>query len=205
MQQSVIDGYVEDASLLIQSFEAISSPDLLSHILGFIPHSNDRVIEIGAGTGRDAAWLASKGLSVLAVEPVSEFRAAGQYLHPSPLIEWLNDSLPALAKTMQRKQSYQLALLISVWQHIPKDEKLVSLSNLYSILEEKGRLIISVRNGPGAKNRKCYPTSAEETIKLAQLSGFELIFRCNASSSQESNKKSNVTWTWLVFEVADLL
>ena len=103
MEQCVIDGYVEDSSFLIQSFEAISSPDLLSHVLDFIPNSNCRVIEIGAGTGRDAAWLASKGLNVSAVEPVSEFREAGKSLHLSPLIEWFNDSLPSLSQIIQQK------------------------------------------------------------------------------------------------------
>jgi len=202
MEQCVIDGYIEDSRFLIQSFEAISSPDLLSHVLDFIPNSNCRVIEIGAGTGRDAAWLASKGLNVLAVEPVSEFREAGKSLHPSPLIEWFNDSLPSLSQIIQQKKSYQLALLISVWQHVPTDDKIASLTNLHSILDKKGKLIISVRNGLGAINRKCYPTSAKETISIAQQCGFKLVFSTDALSAQKSNKKSNVTWSWLVFEVA---
>ena len=202
MEQCVIDGYVEDSGFLIQSFEAISSSDLLSHVLNFIPSSNCRVIEIGAGTGRDAAWLALKGLNVSAVEPVSEFREAGKSLHPSPLIEWFNDSLPSLSQVIQKNRTYQLALLISVWQHVPKGDKLASLTNLHSILDQNGKLIISIRNGSGSINRKCYPTSAKETISIAQQCGFKLIFNCNALSAQKSNKKSNVTWTWLVFEIA---
>ena len=202
MEQCVIDGYAEDSSFLIQSFEAISSPELLSHVLDFIPQSNCRVIEIGAGTGRDAAWLASKGLNVSAVEPVLEFREAGKLLHPSPLIEWFNDSLPSLPKILRQQQSYQLALLIAVWQHVPKNDKITSLTNLHSILDQKGKLIISVRNGSGALNRKCYPTSSNETISIAQQCGFKLVFSSNAISVQKNNKKSDVTWTWLVFQVA---
>ena len=202
MEQCVIDGYAEDSSFLIQSFEAISSPDLLSHVLDFIPQSNCRVIEIGAGTGRDAAWLASKGLNVSAVEPVLEFREAGKSLHPSPLIEWFNDSLPSLPKIIRQQQSYQLALLIAVWQHVPKNDKITSLTNLHSILDQKGKLIISVRNGSGALNRKCYPTSSNETISIAQQCGLKLVFSSNAISVQKNNKKSDVTWTWLVFQVA---
>lgn len=199
MEQSVINGYAEDASFLIQSFEAISSSDLLSHVSDFIPNSKCRVIEIGAGTGRDAAWLASKGSNVLAVEPVSEFREAGKSLHPSPQIEWFNDSLPSLSGIIQRNELYELALLISVWQHVPKKEKLASLISLRSILCKDGKLIISVRNGPGSIKRKCYPTSAIQTIDFAQQCNFKLIFSHNAESVQVSNQKSNITWTWLVF------
>lgn len=202
MQQCVIDGYIDDSNFLIQSFEAVSSPDLLSHVLNFIPSSNCRVIEIGAGTGRDAAWLALKGLNVSAVEPMADFREAGKSLHPSPLIEWFDDSLPSLSQIIQQNKTYELALLISVWQHVPKADKLASLTNLHSILEQNGKLIISVRNGPGSINRKCYPTSAKETIVIALQCGFKLIFSYKALSVQESNKKSHVTWTWLVFEIA---
>jgi len=199
MDQNVINGYVEDASFLIQSFEAISSPDLLSHVSDFIPNSKGRVIEIGAGTGRDAAWLASKGLNVLAVEPVCEFREAGKLLHPSPQIEWLNDSLPSLSRILQRNKLYELALLVSVWQHVPKEAKLASFISLRSILSKDGKLIISVRNGLGSIKRKCYPTSAKETIELAQRCDFKLISSQNAESVQVSNQKAKITWTWLVF------
>lgn len=199
MEQSVINGYAEDASFLIQSFEAISSPDLLLHVSEFIPDYACRIIEIGAGTGRDAAWLASKGIDVLAVEPVSEFREAGKLLHPFPQIEWINDSLPSLSKILQRNERYELALLVSVWQHVPKKSKLTSLTNLRSILGKNGKLIISVRNGPGSIKRKCYPTSAKETIEFAQQCGFKLITSRNADSVQSINQRAKVTWTWLVF------
>lgn len=200
MEPSVRDGYAQNARFLIQSFEALSSDDVLAHVLDFIPNSNARVLEIGAGTGRDAAWLASKGLNVSAVEPVDEFRDAGKLLHPSPLISWFNDSLPLLSRIIQRQEKYDLALLISVWQHIPQADKLVSLKNLSLIINKNGSLIISVRNGPGSTNRKCFPTSANETIALAQLSGFKIIHRCHGLSAQKNNRKANVTWTWLVFE-----
>lgn len=100
----------------------------------------------------------------------------------------------------KQAQSYRLALLISVWQHVPNEDKLTSLVNLYSLLEQNGKLIISVRNGAGTPNRKCFPTSAKETIDLAQQCGFILRFNCNAASNQTSNKIAKVTWDWLVFE-----
>jgi len=199
MTQSVINAYAEDAHFLIQSFEAISADDVLSHIVDFIPKTTGKIIEIGAGTGRDAAWLASKGWGVLAVEPVSEFRQAGQSLHPSPLIEWCNDSLPFLSRILQRNEQYELALLVSVWQHVPKEAKLTSLTNLHSILQKEGRLILSVRNGPGSITRKCYPTSAKETVDIAQLCGFQLLSSQRVPSVQIGNQQAQVTWTWLVF------
>jgi 2-polyprenyl-3-methyl-5-hydroxy-6-metoxy-1,4-benzoquinol methylase len=202
MRQSIIEGYAEDASLLIQSFEAISSAALLSHVVRFIPKTPCNIIEIGAGTGRDAAWLASKGHTVTAVEPVFEFREAGKSLHTSSSISWLNDSLPLLNHVNKQNEQYELALLISVWQHVPDKEKLTSLTRLRSLLTKGGQLIISIRNGAGSTKRQCFPTTATETIMLAQQCGFELVMSKNVSSAQKQNIAAKVTWTWLVFSIS---
>ena len=54
---------------------------------------------MGAGSGRDAAWLASLGHEVIAVEPSDQMRARAQELHAgAPGITWINDRLPGLEK-----------------------------------------------------------------------------------------------------------
>lgn len=199
MVQSVLNGYQQDASFLIKSYEAITSADLLKHVSAFIPATPCKIIEIGAGTGRDAAWLAAKGHEVIAVEPVAAFRTAGQTLHPSPRITWINDSLPAISAIIQRGECYDLALLIAVWHHIPPEDKLAAFSNLRSIINKGGKLIISVRNGPGSITRRCYPSNVKETLDIAKQCKFKLITSHQASSAQKDNQASNVSWTWLVF------
>ncbi|MBM9616862.1 class I SAM-dependent methyltransferase [Desulfobulbus rhabdoformis] len=199
MEQSIIDGYAEDADFLIASFEAISSSDVLSCVTEFIPRSPCQIIEIGSGTGRDAAWLAAKGHRVLAVEPVSLFLEAGRELHQSPHIKWLNDSLPSLSRVIQRNEKYDLALLVSVWQHVPKEEKFESLKNIRFLVRRSGMLIISIRNGPGSSKRECYPTSVQETVNIARQCGFRFIASREAQSVQKSNQRAKVTWSWLVF------
>ncbi len=59
-------------------------------------------LDIGAGTGRDAAWLARRGHRVLAVEPVAALRSAGEALHRMANLEWLDDGLPELARARAR-------------------------------------------------------------------------------------------------------
>jgi hypothetical protein len=57
------------------------------------------VVDIGAGTGRDAAWLASLGHDFLTIEPFAAVRSQGGRLHPDPRIRWLDDRLPSLSAT----------------------------------------------------------------------------------------------------------
>ena len=200
MEESIINGYVQDADFLIEAYEAISSVNVLSYVSEFIPPNASNIIDIGAGTGRDAAWLASKGHDVLAVEPVGEFRQAGANIHSSSNITWLNDSLPCLSQVISNGQLYDLALLVAVWHHIPNEEKLASLNNARRVLNENGVLILSVRNGPGTLSRTCYSFSAKQTIGLANRCNLTLIANQAAQSVQKHNQESNVSWHWLVFK-----
>ena len=199
MENHIIDGYVEDAEFLIPSFESVNSSELLSHVIKYIPKSG-QLIEIGSGTGRDAAWLASNELKVLAVEPVAEFRNAGKKLHINPNIDWVDDSLPSLSRVRSLHVSYDAALLVSVWQHVKPEDKCTSLLNIHSVLNKGSKLIISVRLGPGSPKRKCYETTPQNTTLLAEQCGFNLIASYNADSAQKSNQKSGVKWVWLIFE-----
>jgi SAM-dependent methyltransferase len=202
MDQSIINGYAEEAKDLIPAFEAISSSEVLANLADFLPNRSRCVIEIGAGTGRDAAWLASHGCHVLAVEPVAQFREAGMSLHPTPHIEWVDDSLPSLKRILQRGEKFDLTLLVAVWQHVEFTQRLPALRNLRSIAYPGGRLIISVRHGPGSPKRKRFPINVSETVDLARQCGFKLLANRPAKSVQGMNRNSGVTWAWLVFEAA---
>src|ERR1700730_11567596 len=96
MIDEVLQSYAAASADLITRFEGVSPARLYAPIADLLPSSPSRIVDIGAGTGRDAAWLADKGHDVVAVEPVDEFRRAGIALHKSQRIEWLKDRLPDL-------------------------------------------------------------------------------------------------------------
>lgn len=80
--QDILEGYATAATAnFIAAYEGLSPEGVYEHVIDFFPSRNSRVADIGAGTGRDAAWFAARGHDVLAVEPVREFREAGQALH----------------------------------------------------------------------------------------------------------------------------
>ena len=91
------EGYAEEAEALFKRYESIPAADAHRAVLHLIPAMPVRVLDIGSGTGRDAAWFASRGHSVVAVEPTDAMRLPAMALHPSPRIDWLDDSLPDLA------------------------------------------------------------------------------------------------------------
>lgn len=197
-ERSSISGYAANADYLIPAYEAISTPDVFTHVLDFLPKQPARIIEIGAGTGRDAAWLASQSHQLTAVEPVEKFREAGMFLHPSPLIQWIDDRLPFLPHVLESQEAFDLVLLVSVWQHLAPEERPASMANLSKLLSPCGRIIMSIRHGLGSSDRECFPATAAETIELASQNGLKILAQRSAESVQIKNRLAGVTWTWLV-------
>ena len=115
-------GYGETADVLVKQYESRSFADVHRGIVPLLPAAPARALDIGAGTGRDAAALAALGHKVLAVEPTRAMRAHG-HLHPSPAIEWLDDSLPELACVRARNQHFDLVMMTAVWMHLDEAER----------------------------------------------------------------------------------
>ena len=87
-------------------------------MLHLFPTTPSQVIDIGAGTGRDAAGFAELGHTVTAVEPTPELRPRPERLHPQPAITWIDDSLPDLDRVHALGERYDVVMLTAVWMHL---------------------------------------------------------------------------------------
>src|ERR1700719_3158730 len=188
------ENYAEEAPELLKRYESISFADhhrLVMHLISTVP---GRVLDIGAGTGRDAAGFASLGHSVVAVEPTEEFRRGAMALHPSPLIEWVDDSLPDLASVRARGEQFDVVMLTAVWMHLDEQQRRRAIPNVAALVRSGGVMIMTLRHGPVPPGRRMFEVSAEETIGLAQPFGF----RCGLNRQAESPlRQPGVTWTRL--------
>ena len=96
------EGYADEAEALVTQYEKISFAEVHRQVIHLIPTAPSRILDIGAGTGRDAAGFAAMGHRVTAVEPTAELRLRAKVLHPSPQTQWLEDSLPDLVHLHER-------------------------------------------------------------------------------------------------------
>lgn len=71
---------------LTARYEAVYPDELHKGVTPHFPAAPAAVLDIGAGSGRDAAWLAEQGYTVLAVEPSETMRMEGARLHPDARI-----------------------------------------------------------------------------------------------------------------------
>jgi SAM-dependent methyltransferase len=188
--------YAEEAPDLLQRYETISFAETHRSVMHLIPKDPCHVIDIGAGTGRDAAGFAALGHRVVAVEPTEEMRRGAMALHPSPLIEWLDDSLPDLATVLARDEPFDIVMLTAVWMHLDERQRRRAMPNVAALVRAGGVMSMTSRHGPVPPGRRMFEVSAEETIGLAQPLGFRCVLNRQAESSL---RQPGVTWTRLAF------
>jgi 2-polyprenyl-3-methyl-5-hydroxy-6-metoxy-1,4-benzoquinol methylase len=193
-------GYAEEAAELVKRYESIPFAEKHQAVLHLIPSVPCSVLDIGAGTGADAAWLAGLGHQVVAVEPTDELRLPGMALHPSTLIAWVNDSLPHLVMTIKSGQKFDIVMITAVWMHLDELERQQAMPKVASLIRSGGVLIMSLRHGLSPPKRRMFAVSAAETIQLAQAHGLRSILNLRTQSAQPVNRQAGVTWSHLAFE-----
>ncbi|MEO7494588.1 MAG: class I SAM-dependent methyltransferase [Massilia sp.] len=188
---TAIPHYEQHADRLVEQYESLSFRDVHEALIDLLPAPGATVLDIGAGSGRDAAWFAANGYDVVAVEPSDAMLAHARERHASSRIHWISDSLPDLAKVRRLGLSFDLILLSAVWMHIPQAARQRSLRKLATLLAPKGRIAISLRLGAPDAEREMYEVSLPELAGLARQFGLRIV---HTRDSQESKDQGLRPW-----------
>lgn len=191
-----IQGYGETADVLVTQYESRTFADVHRGLLPLLPAAPARALDIGAGTGRDAAALAALGHTVLAVKPTPEMRAHGQRLHLSPAIEWLDDSLPELARVRDRNERFDLVMMTAVWMHLDEAERTRAMASVAGLVAPGGLMTLSLRHGPVPAGRRMFDVSPAETRALAARHGLVTVYEKERPSVFNAD---GVWWDVLAF------
>ena len=192
-------GYAEAAGDLVARYEQIPFTEKHRAVLPWIPAAPADVLDLGAGTGADAAWLAAQGHRVLAVEPVPALRDAGRALHRASPLEWQDDSLPDLRAVLATGRRFDLVMITAVWMHLDAEERRVAMPIVASLLHTRGVLTMSLRHGPVPAGRRMFEVGAAEAVALAGRHGLQEKVCRRVASVQPANRAAGVSWTQLAF------
>lgn len=186
-------GYSAEAPELLREYERFSFEDSHGDVLALIPPPAIEVLDIGAGTGRDAAWFGARGDRVTAIEPTREMREGGRNLHPEPNITWIDDGLPEL--TSVRGRAFDLVWMSAVWMHFDAEERASTFPTVAGLVKPGGALMMTLRHGPIPEGRRMFDVTGEETIALA--APFNLT--ASAHTEADSARRPGISWTrlWL--------
>ena len=192
--------YEADAVELARTWEQVAFEQVHAAALAFLPAAPGVVLDLGAGSGRDAAWFAQRGWSVVAVEPSAGLREVAGTLHPTPAVRWENDRLPGLERTLRLGLSFDLVWLSAVWMHVAPPDRRRAFRKLVTLLKPGGRMMLSLRHGPAPPDRPMHPVDAAEVETLAVEHGLAIR---QVSRSEDRLGRTDVSWTTLVLEMPD--
>lgn len=163
--------YDKHAANLADGYEMLSleaaHPALLNILNQQFEGRKLSALDVGAGTGRDAAWFASKGHRVVAVEPSLAMQQIGRRLHPTPDIEWRLDRLPDLEQIVASGDRFDVVVLSAVWMHVQPEDRDTALSAVSGLLNQDGVIYLTLRIGPADAERGIFPVSVSEIERIA--------------------------------------
>ena len=200
MPDDTVQPYEDNFEALAAGWESVSCEAAHAAVLVHLPGKPGLVFDIGAGSGRDAAWFAEQGWSVVAVEPAESLRRHAQALHSSSRISWESDRLPGLERLLKRGVLADLIWLSAVWMHVSPGERRRAFRKLVTLLKPGGRLIMSLRHGPLPYDRPMFAVAAEDVERLAIEHGLNV--RATVRSD-DALGRAEVTWTTVVLQLPD--
>ncbi|MBX7466747.1 class I SAM-dependent methyltransferase [Streptomyces sp. MAG02] len=190
-------GYGEAADVLVEQYESVTFGDVHRDVLHLFPSRPGTILDIGAGSGRDAAALAGQGHVVVAAEPTEELRRLGQRIHADRDIEWVDDSLPEMRVLRGRGARFDLILLTAVWMHLDAQQRSLAMGAVAQMLLPQGRVVLSLRHGPVPAGRRMFDVSADETVELARGQGLHVV---HLSERADLHGRQGVHWSYVGLE-----
>ena len=200
LAQETPDFYDREAHALIERYESVAFEEAHADVLDLLPDSDALILDVGAGSGRDAAWFAQRGHAVIAVEPAGALRAQAASRHPSARIRWLDDRLPALDGVFRTHLTFDLIWLSAVWMHVAPTARERAFRKLSTLLRPGGTLMLSLREGPLDDGRRLYPAPVDEVEKLARSHGLSVT---RVTRGDDRLGRAEVTWTTVCLQAPD--
>lgn len=145
--------YDANAEAASDRYESVTFERVHGWLADLLPKPPAAVLDVGAGSGRDAAHLSRLGYDVVAVEPSARMRELARARHDDARINWRDDRLPTLKDTFSTGLSFDVILVSAVWMHLAPTDRARAFRKLITLLKPGGLLAITLRQGPDDDNR----------------------------------------------------
>ncbi len=193
--------YDDHAHILVEQYEGVPFEEVHGAWLEHLPCGAGRALDVGAGSGRDAAALARRGWRVWAVEPSPQMLALAKARHDGAGVEaWVESSLPGLEGLESPDGGFDLILASAMWMHVPHRERSRAFRKLVERLAPGGVMVLTLRTGPAPAGRVDLEVSPDEIDALVYGHALECVARF---PSEDRLGRPGVGWWTMVLRAPD--
>lgn len=202
MDTATVSYYSKNAQTVAERYESVVSS--LSYFFNDAFRPNSKLLDVGCGSGRDLALLASLGHECFGVDATPEFVTISQHLHPELYGRVSHDALPLVAPPFGG--GFDGILCSAVLMHISEDELELAAKSMKECLNRQGRLLYSVpskrldvvNENRDANGRLFIPDQANRLQIIFEQLGFNLISKWD---SVDSLGRDSVEWVSVLMEL----
>ena len=204
MDRRTLEFYEQTAAETAAKYRAVDLSEWRRKFQESFP-TGGRILDVGAGSGRDVALLMEMGFDAWGLEPSEQMRAEAVRAFPELVGKILPLGLP-LPENAEVGRPYDGVICSAVLMHVPEAEQFNAAFSLKRLLKEKGRLFISVPSArPGLNEagrdeagRLFKPLEPEYVILLFERLGFQLLRRWEDA---DGLRRAGVRWNSFLFEL----
>jgi len=202
MTTQTLQFYHQNALDLTERYETADVAAMHAHLLEAFTRSS-KLLEIGCGSGRDAAFMVSNGYDVTAVDGSQAMIDAAQELHPE-----LSDSLHVVLLPdglEEFTETYDGIYSVATLMHLDNEQIESSIQHISNLLKTGGTLFFSVsiarddvdEKGYDAKGRYFNSMSKDAWMAICESHGFKCI---TTKQSGDGLGRDGITWLTVVAE-----
>ena len=203
--QESVRAYDAQAGKLCELYNKLSTTDVLPGIESVLPVNRETLfsyaLDLGCGSGRDSAWLRSKGFQVIGVDASTEMLKDAWNNNMTDGVAYVLDEMPELKQVKMLNKSgsleYDFYLMSASWMHLDTPERVALMGAMNEWARPNATAYISLRHGPSPADRPMFDTSVEEVQDLAaQLGAASKVL----PATPDQQGRGEVTWDYVAIQ-----
>lgn len=198
MDSKTLDFYESNAATCAQRYEK-ADVRVIHQLLQRSIQQGCRVLEIGGGTGRDAAFLAASGCRVTFTDASPAMVAEAIRLHPELAIDARVACFPLTADSPLLEERFDLVLAMALIMHFDETDLDRFIAQLTDLLVPEGIAIIShssgrsgLRDHRDSQQRLFHERTDEQLTALCRAHG---LLTDHIDTNRDGLARTDILWS----------